>query len=535
MPRIGNPPKDFYAITEGLNTLKSGVRIGETELRNTQNIRYFPVGGFKWRPGYSQLNSTAVTGAAAMTGLYMARFDSLTNVAFATAGSALYKMDSMDGTWDNITGALTITSGQNNIWNFATLNNTVVCANDVDTCIQINSSLTAAVIGGGVPFTSALAVVEHRGYMFYLNTVVSATRYRDRLYFSDINTPATVGANNYINVSPTTYGDVRGAVDYNGKLYIFKRHGIFAVEFQPTRTDSAGTLFPFIEVPNPVVPGVGTQSHKSIVKFTTPATHKTPGQELVFFVDQFGTPRIFDGITTLSVGTGISQSRDTTIMSLSDMEGTRVDKVWTVNYPDKNLIYCHMTSSTASSQHDTCWVLDYTTGFAWSRDSYADRFNCGALMEKTNGKFVPFFGNYTGKVMEMETGLNDNGLAITSYAVTGDLFNASPTVRSSWLILEIRGTTGSTAQNVNLDYYVDGDDTSSKTDSLAMFRTGQSQWGAFVWGVGQWAKKGLVTHTKEINVESKTLRIKFSNSTLNHTGIIEGFSIFSTPEGWVEE
>ena len=535
MPQIGHPPKDFYAIVDGLNTLKSGVRIGDTEFRNTQNIRYFPVGGFKWRPGYDALNDTAIAGSPALTGLYMARFDSLTNVAFATAGASLYKMDSLDGTWDDITNGQVITGGQDNLWNFATLNNTVVLANDTDTCIQISSGLTASSIGGGVPFTSALAPVEHRGYMFYLNPVVSATRYRDRVYFSDLNTPATVGINNYINVSPTTYGDVRGAVDYNGKLYIFKRHGIFAIEFQPTRTDSAGTLFPFIEVPNPVVPGVGTQSHRSICKFTTPATHKTPGQELVFFVDQFGTPRVFDGTTTLSVGTGISQSRDTTITSLSDMEGTRVGQVWTVNYPEKNLIYCHMTSVTASTRHDTCWVLDYTTGFAWSRDTYADQFNCGALMEKTNGRFVPFFGNYAGQVMEMETGLSDNGAAISSYAVTGDLFNASPTVRSSWTILEVRGTTGSTSQNISIDYYVDGDDTPSKTDAVALFRTGQAQWGTLIWGVDAFAKKGLVTHTKEINVESKTLRIKFSNSTLNNTGIIEGFTIFSKPEGWVEE
>lgn len=542
MPQIASEIIDVYTMLDGLNTIKSGVRIGPSELRDCQNIRYFPVGGFKWRMGYDDLNSTAITAEPACTGLYMARFSSGTNVAFLTAGTGFYKMDALDGTWDNIGGSLTLSSGQNVVFNFAILNDVLIACNNTNTTVQVSSALSASEIGGGVPFTSALFPVEHRGYMFYGNPVVSGTREPDRIYFSDINTPATVGTNNYIDVAKKQGGDVRGAVEYDGRLYVFKRHGIYAIEYQPTRVNSSGTLFPFIEVPNPIVPGVGTQSHRSIVKFTTPATHKTPGQELVFFVDQFGMPRIFDGSTTLAIGTPIRDSRDSGITSLAALDTSRIQYCWAVNNPTENLIYVSMTSSAGNSQNDVVWVLDYTTGFSWSRDRYFHNFNCGALFEKNDGSFAPYFGNYAGKVYEMETGTNDAGMAISSYAVSGDLYVKSPVVRSNWPAIELRGTTGDEDESITIEYYIDGEDNPSKTDTVILFKSGLTEWeensdddAEFIWDETDWAKSGLVTKTREIDVQAKTLRVRFSNTTLDNRATIEGYSLFVRPQGWAQE
>lgn len=523
MPAIASELLDIYAITRGLNTVKSGIRIDPNEFKDCQNIRYKPVGGFSWRQGYTTLGNNP---GQAATGLYMARFSSGTSVAFRTRSTLIEKMDALDGTWDDITGAVSLTSGQDNVVSFAILNDIVIGVNGVNNAFQVNSSLSASTVGALPGSAIPTYVYEHRGYMFYVTN--------DALFFSDLNTPATVQTNNFVRVGGKNGGQHVGGVDYQGTNFVFKRHGIYGVEFQPTRVNSAGDLFPFIENANPIVPGVGTQSARSIVKFTTPSTHKTPGQELVFFVDQFGVPRLFDGSTTLAIGTSILTSRDTFITSLGNASKSRLSYVWCLNDPTNNLIYCFMNGDNGTT-HNLCWVLDYTSEFAWSRDSYYDAFNCGALFETTTGSFVPYFGNYTGQVFQMNSGQTDNGIAISSYARTGDLYLKSPAIRSKWLYNEIRGVAGSDDQTVLIDYYVDGEDSSSASSSVILYKQNQSNWDEVNWDEFNWAYLGLTTKSSEINLEAKTLSVKFSNSTSGNTASIEGFTLFVIPEGWKQE
>lgn len=532
MPDIGGfQLTDYYQLTGGIDTISSAVALGTSKYRDAQNVNGFPLNGFSWRQGYTPLNSTAVSGPC--TGLYMARFSSGTNTAFLVSDTKLYSMASLSGTWTDRTNSMTITTGKNNLWNFAMLNDIVIATNDTDTCLQIDNTLTTAVVAGSPSFTSALFPIEFYGYMFYWNTVESATRQPDRGRFSDINAPnafTMVTTNNVIDVAKKQGGDVRGAVVYDGRQFVFKRHGIYAIDFQPTRVNSSGLVFPFTEAANPVVVGVGTQSHRSIVKFTTPITNtKQSGKELVFFVDQFGVPRLFDGSTTVQIGFSISKSRDTSILSLSDMDKTRIPQIFAVNYPERSQIHCWMTKD--GSQHDTDWILDYSTGFAWYRNVYNDDFNVGALFEKTDGTFRMYMGDYNGKVYEYDTTQADNGVAISSYVIPGDAFNQSPVINSNWAHNEIRGATGSSTQLVTINYYADGEDSPSLTDSFSL-TTAQSQWDDVTWDDFQWAASGLVTKTRVIGTDAKTLRAKLLNTTLNSTASIEGFTFFSRILGW---
>ncbi len=525
MPLIASEILDLYSFTEGLNTSKSGIRVGPSELKNCQNIRYFPLGGFMWRQGYTTLGNAP---GSAATGLYMARFSSGTNVAIRTQGTAIEKMDSLDGTWDDITGAVTLTSGQNNLASFAILNDIVIGVNRTNNAFQINSSLVSSTVGALPGSVIPSYVYEHRGYMFYVTS--------DQLFFSDLNTPATIGTNNYIRPGGKNGGNITGGVDYNGKNFVFKRHGIYAIEFQPTRVDSSGTLFPFIENANPVCPGVGTQSPQTILKFTTPATHKTPGQELVFFLDQFGMPRLFDGSVALPIGVPIRISRDTSVPSLDDMSRTRLPYAWAVNDSSSNLIYLHL-SSDGSSTTDTCWILDYNQSFAWCRDSYADDFNCGAMFETTDGVFKPYFASYTAQTMAMDTAQTDNGTAITSKARSGDLYVKSPAIKSSWLYNEIRGTSGDEDEAVTINYYVDGEDTPSITNTVALFRQDEPEFDATdsIFDETFYSYVGLTTRSSEINADAKTLSVEFVNETSGNVATIEGFSLFVSPQGWKQE
>lgn len=532
MPRLESELKEFYSTTDGMVTIKSGLRLGETELRDAQNIVYFPVGGFQVRDGYTKLNSTPVS-SSPCSGLSMVRFSGGTNNAILIAGAKMYTMDNLDGTWDDKTGAVSITSGKNNLVSFAMLNDKVVMCNDTDTCWTLDSTLTSATLSG-VPFTSALAVFEARGYMFYIQPVVSAVRQYDRAYFSDINDPNTVDSNKFMDVAKKNAGDLRGGVEYKGSVFFFKRHGIYRVDFQPTRVDSNGAIFEWIEIPRPIVPGVGLQSHRSIAKFSTPVTHKTPGQEIVFFVDQFGIPRLFDGISAMAVGASIESSRDENIESLDDMNKSRTPQIMAVNDYANKRIMCWMTSS-GVTQHDTCWVLDYRVGFAWSRFDYHTDFNVAALFEKTDGTFAVYTGDYAGTVYELNSGTTDNGQDIEAYIDGPDMFFRSPVMKSNWRWLELRGTVDNNTQKIDLEYYKDGSDGADLAErDVDLFRTGGAWGDGGRWGENNWNGQGLETENKKIGLSAKTLRIRIKNKDNSHF-IMEGYTVAGDPEGFQQE
>ncbi len=522
---------DFFNLTGGINTVKSAIALGQNEARDAQNVDLFPIGGVSKRNGYLQLNSSAVSGNSC-TGLYMARYTTSggTNLALLVNDTKIYKMSAaLGGTWTDITGALTITTGANNIWNFDILNDTTVLGNGTDAPIAVVAAGTAAALLSAQAITNFKFPVQFRGYMFYFVPTVTAVVQYDTCYFSDLNTPGTVGANSFINIAKGYGGTIQGAVEYKTYLYVFKRHGIYQINFQPTRVNSAGVTFPFTESPNPIVPGVGTQSHRSIVKFTTPETHPTPGQELVFFVDQYGVPRIFDGSTTISFASKIGFSRDSSILSLSDMDQSRNPYCFSINYPGKNRVLCFM--SDAGTQQDTCWVLDYASGFSIMRYDFTSSFNVGTLFETSSGLFKPYVGDYAGKVHQLDQGTSDNGFSINDYYVTGDAFKGSPSLKSKWFFMDGRGKTGSSTQKIKFSYYIDGSDFPSLSESKT-FQEPDTVWGSFIWGHANWSTRAIKNVTSEINVESKTMRVKFESlDKLNDTYNLEGFSLASSVLG----
>lgn len=538
MALLQNPPTDYYKCIDGMDTISSSVMLGPGKFRDSKNINMFPVGGYSWRNGYSLLNTSPVD-TTACGGLYMPRFTN-GNIGVLVCGTKIYSMPaSLNGTWTDRTNGVTLSAGNTVNYSFGFLNDIMVVCNDTDTTIQMTNALTVATLAGSPVFTSAKFCLEHLGYMFYGQTVESSTRQYDRLRFSDINAPNSftmLGSNNFIDVAVKTAGDLTGGVSYNGNLYAFKRNGIFLITFQPTQVNSSGTLFPFTQYPVPIVPKVGTQAHNTIVKFTTPITNaKQSGVELVFFVDQFGMPRIFDGTTTVQIGYPIQKSRDTTITTLGSLDSSQLPYSWAVNYPERNQVWLFMSS--ASSLLDTCWVLDYTTGFSWSRHSFATNFRSGTIFEKSNGTWRIYAGDYAGTVYQHDSGTDDNGTAIASYVVHGDAFNGSPTTNSNWLWIELKGATGDNSQYVQLDFYKDGEDISSINIPNVSLAKVQTTWGTtgvggtMTWGSSTWARSGLATVQKEINLDAKTLRVKVSNITKGSTLALEGFSLASRPLG----
>lgn len=523
-------PIDFVNNTGGMMPVMAGPRIPATSCRRAKNINLFPIGGFSRRYGYARLNSSAQS-AAIQTGLFDAAFSSGTHILVGTCGTKIGTMASLSGTWDDRTGALVLTAGQNNQFSFAILNDVVVCCNDVDTCIQINSALTAAVLAGSPAFTSALFAVEYRGYMFYGNTVETGTRQPDILRFSNNGSPNTFTSTDFIYVHKKQGGQLRGAIVHKDRLLCFKENNLYEVVFQPTRVASDGTVFPFIQNPNPILRGIGTQSHRTLVSFTTPETHVQPG-EYVFFLDQFGMPRVYTYGLNIApkVGWSISNCRDTGVVTLNSMVRTvsALRSAFAVDYPERNQIWLFMSQTT---QMDTCWVLDYTLGWAWSQHSFADAFACGALVQHTDGTYRIFTGDRNGYTSRHDTTNLDNATSINWLYETGDIYRKSTSIRCNWPFFEMRGTTPDPTQSIGVTFIPDGNDVGQSTFSASL-STPQPLWGApsTIWGQFSWATVGTVNKTFNPSKDAKTMRTKFSDIGGSY-GLIESFSHAPIEEG----
>lgn len=527
MPKLFGEPIDFYDNTIGLVTVNSGIRVPRGGAKDIKNMDLFPVGGFSSRYGYKRLNPLAFNSGAIMTGLFDAPYSSGTHVLIGTGGNKIQKMDSLDGTWDDITSGLTLTAGQDKLWSFAMLNDICVLANGTDNCIQVSSALAASSIGAAT-FSTALFVVEYRGYMFYGNLMESAVAFPDRLRFSSNAIPGTLASTDLIQVHTKQGGTLRGGIVYKDRLLCFKENALSEIIFSPTRVASDGTLFPFLQNPNPLLVGIGAQSHRTLVHFTTPSTHATPG-DFIFFVDQYGMPRIYaGGSTSFQVGYPISMARDSTIESLaSTSRSTSVLRSqFSVNYPERNQIWLF---SSVNSQMDRCWVLDYTTNWAWGKKVFADAFTCGALVQHTDGTYRVFTGDRSGFVDRQDTTTLDNTALIDAYYRTADVFSGSPAFKNNWPFLEVKGQTGSDTQAVSVSYSRDGEDVLNVSEEVVL-RKSQSKWGAVKWGQFVWAKSGLTNRTLTPSLDAKTLGVKFQNVAGSQV-MVEGFSLIPKQQG----
>lgn len=536
VPEVKNPPVDFLKNTGGMMPIFTGTAIPLNAARHIKNCNLTPIGGFSSRNGYARDNTSAQVASGISTGLYEAVFSSGTREFIGFCDTKVGVRARGAASWTDKTGALTVTAGQNNLWSFAMLNDIVVCCNDVDTCIQVASDFTTAVLAGSPAFTSALFCVEYRGYMFVGNTVETATRIPDQLRFSANNDPGTWTATNFISVAKKQGGTLRGAIVYRDRLLCFKENNIYEVLFQPTRVASDGTAFPFIQNPNPVVRGIGTQSHRTLVNFTTPSEHSDPG-EYIFFLDQYGMPRIFPGsysygtaaFQSVKVGYPISNSRDATILTLNSMQRSTsiLRSSFAINYPERNQVWLFMSQTT---QMDTAWVLDYSTNWAWSYLKFADSFTCGCLAQDSSGIYRPYTSDRSGFTVHHDTGTLDNATAINWFYEGGDLYKDSVSIRCNWNFCETRGSQTTNTKTIGVSFVPDGNDISQSASQITLGSV-QPIWGApLMWGQFSWARTGTVTKTLDPKIDAKTMRVKYSDVN-GADAVVESWSVNADKKG----
>ena len=101
------------------------------ELNSMENCRIGPAGWLASRKGtLSYQSASAIGGAPTVTMVAEFKPTATTTHVVIVAGTAIYKYA---GGWSAITGSVTVTAGDDNTWEYADCNGTLVATNGVDT------------------------------------------------------------------------------------------------------------------------------------------------------------------------------------------------------------------------------------------------------------------------------------------------------------------------------------------------------------------------------------------------------------------
>lgn len=168
----GVPLADF---TGGLNVMDPEYNLPLNQSPDLDNIVLQKM-GFRKRNGDSAWNSSAmVSSATAIHGMGYFVTDGGTEFLNAIAGTKFFTDSGLSGTMTDATGAITITTGQNNIWNSVNFNNLQIWFGGApDSPFKYSGTGNAAALGGSPPTANNVFGANNR--IFAMNTTANPSR-----------------------------------------------------------------------------------------------------------------------------------------------------------------------------------------------------------------------------------------------------------------------------------------------------------------------------------------------------------------------
>lgn len=503
-------PISDNAFNGGLNSTGGPLSLGNTESSNLQNIDFNKFGSILPRNGYAALNTTAITDSPDIDGLHWFEYNNagtLTRYALAVAADKFYKMDDLDGSWDNITGSLTITAG--NHCDFENFLNEVYITNNQDVPFKWTGSGNGAVMTVPADLTAAKFVKQFNNYMFLANVLVDGTRHGSRLYYSNFKTTGTWTASDYIEIALNDGQEITGLRVLGDRLVVFKNRSIYNVFF------TGDSDIPFI-LPN------GGKSNSSVGCSSGFSIQEVENGLVFMSYDGF---YYYDGSNSYK----ISDKINTTFLGLNT---TRLDLARSMIQRNKNRYWCSLPSSSAT-ENDRVLVWDWFNN-AWSiyvgiSASSMAIFHVGGYDER------PYFGDYAGFVYRCDYGVDDyplnvqtsvNAIYYTNWKHYDDLVNKkgipqvviyfqnSNSVLTFGYSYDFEGIAGGIAES-DSDQYTQTIDISTSSD---VYGTG-------VYGTATYAGAGGDVTRRDLTGRGRLVRFKFSNNTIGETFQIDGLGV----------
>lgn len=499
------PGRDFSKQTEqalsyrvfsgGLNSTANPLNLADNECSDLQNVDFDKTGSVLKRNGYTALNTSAFNSGAAWTSLHFFELSSGTDYLIGTCGNKLAKMDSLDGTWDDVTGALTITAGAENKFKWITFKDIAFGTNNVDPPIKWSGSGNGAAMTAVTGLTDAKWIETWENYVFLANVTISGSIHTTRVYWSAINDPESWDAADFNEVGFKDGQEITGLKAFGERLVIFKERSIWIAAF----TGDADIPFTFQKTPS----SVGCVSGYAIEEVNN---------NLLFWAQD--GQYLFDG----SNSTKLSDRITTTLGTLA--KGKFPQIVSSYQY-EKNRAWAACTLSGGGTNNRVITWDSHNNAYSFYKGHNANAF----ARVVVSGEERVYFGDYSGYVYRADTGLDDypaNTLtAIDSYFKTrwfdyGDLSDVKGLPH-----LTIFYQQSTAILTVAYSYDLEDGDVYTRTLDTS---TSGAVWDSAVWDVDQWAGTGGSFYRFDLTGRGRVVRFKYANARASETYQIHGIS-----------
>jgi len=388
-------PFAFIKLGGGLNDTAGPLSVADNESPDLQNIDFDKFGSIMPRRGYDILNTTAISdGANTITnsslGLYYYKSPS-TEKAINVVLDKVYKMDSLDGTWDDITETHTpLYTGSEQHVDFVTFKSKLFLTNNYDVPQQWSGSGSMSDMTVVSGLTRAKCIEVFQNYFFMANVVVSGTSAPTRLYYSAIKDETSWNAADNLEIGYEDGEDIVALKVLGDRLIVYKERSIWYVVFTG----------------NVDIPFLAFRSNSSVgcaAQFSVQRVNNTH-----IFVSWDGL-YYFDGINSYKLSDKVNNT----------FRGLNRDRItyWKSAYQkDKNKYWLSVVSGTSTP---TDLMLTYDTyNLAFSK--YAGMSAASLAVFDVSGIDERiYFSDHLGYAYRADIGLNDSpsntDLAVDSY------------------------------------------------------------------------------------------------------------------------
>jgi hypothetical protein len=391
-----------FGFHGGVNVKTATNVIGPNQMSDAQNV-YFVGETLCKLFGSRTLNASAVAGTPAITGISDWQTAAGQRYQVITSGTKIFSSTDLSTTFTDVTGAVTITTGNNNQSTFGSVNNLIIrCGGETpDAPIKWSGTGNAAALGGTPPVGNICHTVNN----FLFITGVAAAP--SRLYWSNVIDPETWGAASYVDFRKDDGDKITALSHIDQNLIVFKRNAILRMDTTTTAVSGTSALGAAIES----IIGTGCAGANAV--------DNLPDGKVVFL----GTNNhvyIYDG----SVIRDISD-QDPPGSNIQPWLDSCVRGKYSIvrYYPTRNQIWVSTTSS-GQSTNDVVFIYDYLKN-VWCCKTIGRAVNamCTAIDTRAtiNHAFVLLTGNYAGQVYEQDYGNNnpeDTNNIIDGYGTT---------------------------------------------------------------------------------------------------------------------
>jgi hypothetical protein len=490
-------PVSHKGLNGGLNSSAGPLYLQDNESSDLQNVDFDKFGSVLKRNGYATLNTAAIS-ATPCDGLFWAEFTTagtITRQAVTIFNSKIYKMDDLDGVWDDITGAA-ITSGTT--FQFEMYNTKLFITNGIDTPREWVTGNTAGAAAVPTGLTTAKYVCQFNNYLFYANVTVSSTVYPTRIYWSALRDTQTWDSADWIEVSKDDGQEITGIKVLSDRLVIYKEKSIYNLYY------TGDADIPFI------LPGGGKSNSAvgCIAPFSIQEVengHVFLAPDGIYYYDGMNSYKISDKITSTIVG--YAKGQFINAKSLVYKTKTR---------------YMLSFAQSGQTTHTRVVVWDYfNNAFSVYVGLTVKAF---ATFYVSGNDERPYFADNVGFVYRMDTGTDDypanvqtaiNAYYYTNWKSYDDLCDQKGIPH-----VYIYYQSSNSILTFAYSYDFESKDQYSQTIN---FSSGTAVYGTAKYGTDVYASSGGAVTRRDLTGRGRVVRFKFANATKAETFTIDGF------------